>query len=256
MLSLRSPSSYSGDVKCLVQGQLSEPCTHSAVGQAKPVGPILRLHRFAEKCKHLWRSGWLCQGFLDRHPGVESFSQRGVTHPKFTRPRREWLGHPVESQRPVISLVRRLLRVGRPSAIARFVVAVLVRKPVNRVARAWARSHVCQERCEVVTPRLAHTDAASSVVPISDARWRVAPLKYSGPDAVLVREGRAVFRPRCHRLIAFVTTTTLRASRRERVDVRYGLTAAVARATPAILRTSLGDLLNSHQSAKSLACEV
>ena len=60
------------------------------------------------------------------------------------------------------SLVVRLLNVCRPAAIAGLIVSVVV-DPVD-ASIIGARSHICVEGEEIVTPFVAHCDSASSIV--------------------------------------------------------------------------------------------
>ncbi len=63
----------------------------------------------------------------------------------------------------VLARVARLLAPCRPSAVCRFVIAVVV-DAVNRMIRRRSMSHVGQECLERLAPSVAHANAASAVI--------------------------------------------------------------------------------------------
>lgn len=91
--------------------------------------------------------------------------------------------------------IRGLLGGGRPAAVTRLVVAVVV-NTVDR-ASAWTFSHIRQEVQEVGAPAIADRDSSSTVVAVRSVSTVVAPAVHRAPGgvgtrlrpAVLVRTG-------------------------------------------------------------------
>jgi hypothetical protein len=72
------------------------------------------------------------------------------------------------------SRVQTLLGARCPAAIVRRVIAVVV-AAIERVLRGWPRAHIGEESHEIVTPAVAHPNAAAAVALKSSMAWIVAP---------------------------------------------------------------------------------
>jgi hypothetical protein len=85
--------------------------------------------------------------------------------------------------------VSRLLSVvglfpsGRPSAITRLVVPVVVDPVEHQVGRRSA-SHVGDKRLEALAPALAHSDSASPVALVIERRWPITAIPHGAPDSI------------------------------------------------------------------------
>lgn len=62
----------------------------------------------------------------------------------------------------IIAAVTTLLNGGRPAAVARLVVTVVIRMPVKRMFERWSLAHILKEIPKFV-PTLAHFDPAPAV---------------------------------------------------------------------------------------------
>lgn len=127
---------------------------------------------------HRTQNGLLWRHLLDVQPSL----QCGDKHATLVRPLREGLCSTVNSQAPVVAFVVALDFMRRPSAITRFVVAVIV-DAIDRVAR-WALSHVGQKIDERVTPSVAHGNTTCAVVMVTVVAREVAAAFRSIPRVI------------------------------------------------------------------------
>ena len=89
----------------------------------------------------------------------------------------------VECQESVSSRVARLLFFGRPAAVPRLVIAVVVREAVNAVLLGRSQPHVLKEQRKVVPPRAdANPASAISLVPLCSRG--VAAIEHIAPNSV------------------------------------------------------------------------
>lgn len=93
------------------------------------------------------------------------------------------LRFPSEGQGPVPTNVPALLFRGRPSAIPRFVVPVVV-DPLDRMSTRRARAHIGQERVEAQPARI-NCDATSTVSRPCGVRGHGAAMEHGSPGPVL-----------------------------------------------------------------------
>lgn len=70
----------------------------------------------------------------------------------------------------------------RPSAIARFVIAIIVDAVNGKSGRSM--THICEKGLEAITPTVAHLDASATVVCIVPRVWVAASLNHAGPSTI------------------------------------------------------------------------
>jgi hypothetical protein len=111
----------------------------------------------------------------------------------------------------LVALVLALFDVGRPAAVARFIVAVGI-NPVQRCS-VWSLAHVGEEGAEIEVPSVAHRNATPSVLCEMRIAGLVAPALCGGPGTVRRCEsgpcGRAVLQIPCDRRVSFLAAATL-----------------------------------------------
>jgi hypothetical protein len=95
-------------------------------------------------------------------------------------------GNAVMSKHSITTSVIRLLFGSRPTAVARFVVAVVV-DPVNLVLGRWLASHIFQEVRERVEPSLTDCNAALPVAVITAVGFAKTSSAHGYPRAILWR---------------------------------------------------------------------
>lgn len=83
--------------------------------------------------------------------------------------------------------VQYLLPLCCPSAVARFVIAVIV-NTVNRVFRGWFRSHILVKGEKGIAPTVADGNAATSVITVPRIIDVCASLDHASPSAMFRRE--------------------------------------------------------------------
>lgn len=94
--------------------------------------------------------------------GVPSPAKRADGHAEFLRPLTHALRAAVERQSAGIPSIAILNRPQRPSAITRFVVAVVIN--AVEAVHGWASAHIFNERREALAPTFAHRNASGTVV--------------------------------------------------------------------------------------------
>lgn len=93
-----------------------------------------------------------------------SLIERCITHAPHSRPLRQSMRFAFVRDEPIGALVVVLLQRHGPSTIRGLVIASLVWKAIQRVARGRSFAHVSQKCREVVAPLLAHRDSNCAVV--------------------------------------------------------------------------------------------
>lgn len=93
----------------------------------------------------------------------QSVVEHSVWDPEATHPVADDQALAAKLDPNVASCVSGLLFPRRPAAVARLVVAVVVREAIEAMSRRRARPHVSQERLERVAPAVANADAPSAV---------------------------------------------------------------------------------------------
>ena len=91
----------------------------------------------------------------------------------------------------VWAAIQGLFASSSPSAIPRRVRTVIV-TAIQGMVRRWAWSHVAQEGCEVGSPFIADSNAATSVTAIGRIRLAIAASFHAFPDSVFMRFSSAV----------------------------------------------------------------
>lgn len=98
------------------------------------------------------------------------------------------------SDEPIAAGVTSLLFLGRPTAIARSVVAIAV-NAVNGMLRGGAWPHVLVEGHDRTKPPVADFDASAAVKFPLNVFWVRAAVNHKPPNAVLSGMSQAVFYP-------------------------------------------------------------
>lgn len=151
-----------------------------------------------------------------RHHGVGSLPLEAAAA-SFTRQRHN--GPLATVVRGIAPAIHRLFGGSGPSAIARFIVAVVV-DPIDRMAD-WTRSHVSVERLKRFAPGLTNLDSTASVVLVGLLRRALTAIKQGAPHAVFT-----------------APPTTSRMAVREILGTRYFSAQAPAAAHVPILQIS------------------
>src|SRR3990167_2976971 len=99
--------------------------------------------------------------------------------------------------RDALARVHALLLHRGPATVVRRIGAVVVAS-LNGVSPRGSATHVSDERREVVTPALAHSNAASTVALVGYVGLCVTPVQHRLPRSVLWRQIRAVLSRACH----------------------------------------------------------
>lgn len=147
---------------------------------------------------HVTRQRRCSQRLIDCPPRGKSPTQRCVVNAELTRPSLEAHSFAVVSNPPSRAGIQTLLLTGRPFAVIKFVVAVVVNS-VDRCFRERLCPHVFQEVYERVSPPLADRNASSTVsVVVLDIRVVTAGF-HRMPGHVL------------RRCLSFLTTTVFEA---------------------------------------------
>lgn len=84
--------------------------------------------------------------------------------------------------------ILRLLHRGRPTAVTGFVVSIHI-DAVNRMFSGWAWSHIVQKGRKTSAPLVAHGDASSAVVLITEIETAFPD---SRPDIIFTRDRRTI----------------------------------------------------------------
>lgn len=98
-------------------------------------------------------------------PALETILQRADRETGDGGPFRKWAGHSLIGNPSDIGSIPGLYSVGRPAAIVRFVITVVV-DAIDRMFSGRSRPHVRKERRVVVPPAIADRDSSSAVVQI------------------------------------------------------------------------------------------
>jgi hypothetical protein len=171
-----------------------------------------------------------------------------------SRAQQSLLSVPETAHRSEVSIAR-LLPSGRPTAITRHVVTVVV-DAVKRVLAGWAASHVGQERRERFLPAVTDTDASRAVVLEPNVIRIAAPSLHALPDFVFGRRlparTFAVTRVRA-------ATTVISASASATQDATSAKLSTDCSTRPAAIASAkpcTTGATNNGQSSKSLSNKV
>lgn len=201
------------------------------------------------------RLGRFCQSLFRRHSCVETFPQRRMSQAHFTSPDCQRLRPSVERQITVVPFVRGLFQIGGPSAVSRFVIAVVVDSfDAVLTRRHW--SHVGQESGKVIPPPIANLNPSATVVRVSAERWRVAALNGSSPDAIFGRVASTVRGVELAVNLAAPAAAARRLLGSQRGCRHADLYAAVACAFPLGLLADSRTRSGHQQSTKALSKKI
>jgi hypothetical protein len=101
---------------------------------------------------------------LHQPPATETFPHHGITHPSLLGPFGNTKSLALKSDQKVGTSIAHLFLVSGPAAVARFIVAIVVRKAINGVLWGWPRPHVGKEVLKGLQPVAANPDAATTIV--------------------------------------------------------------------------------------------
>lgn len=166
-----------------------------------------------------------------------------------------------ERQPHIVASIAMLLDRGRPAAVSRLVIAVIV-NPVNRVLGRRARPHIREEVLEG-SPAIAHGDTSPAVVPVSGDVGIRASRPHAGPDSIhfgrLAANAMTVFRSLLPDLISGALGAPARdaPSVAKVIDCSESFGAAIALTAPDDLAAAtLGGRFNGNEPAESLPGKV
>ena len=176
---------------------------------------------------------------------LKSFSQRAFYWPSEIKARLQRLiGQPdqgcpftnstrlsTERQIVVAARIVVLFCACRPAAIARFVVAVVVRVAINGMRFGWARTHVSIESREVLAPCSTNCDTPRSVL-LKRVAGRIVTASFHGLPNPVLRRLRFIVRPCRRRQLTRQTSTASRSASAQRRPCYDGRVSAVASAYP------------------------
>ncbi len=155
-----------------------------------------------------------------------------------------------------------LLNTSRPAAIARLVVAVIIRVAINRVSSRRDRSHIGEEIGKGVHPAIANGNTPSAVVLPMAMTGIGAALFHASPSIVFRRSlgpprPISVNRVQGDRFFNLETAATLDSSAVKMITSDFTNVAALAAAKPPSPATCIRrSLFNNRQSAKAHADRV
>lgn len=112
---------------------------------------------------YLDATNWGCEGRFRRPTPTKPLIDAGIADLKMATQHSNAASYAIDRVIAVVAPVLGLLKSCPPTAITRFVVAVVVRPSVN-LKTLWAFSHVAQERLKGVLPAFANRNSTSSVV--------------------------------------------------------------------------------------------
>jgi len=106
-------------------------------------------------------------------------------------PLNQWARDAIIGKQDGTPLIVGLLRRGRPPAIGRLIVAIIV-NTVKRVFGARPRTHIGKEILKGIAPALAYRDAATAIIMILPICFAMAALKHTFPRAPFWRIGHVM----------------------------------------------------------------
>lgn len=192
---------------------------------------------------------------VDWHPGFESVGDCLLRSVQFSRPTRDAKRDAVVRDATGARRVLALFLHRGPTAIDRFVVAIVV-DALNRVLQRRARTHVGKEARERLAPRCADFDSAASVTVVVGTRGVLASHDHVLPDTILGRLAHAVrARSRSARVVIEATATRCMAA--SKATGRYLIRpAAVASAAPVRLVVSILRSRNNYEPPEPLPDQI
>ncbi len=145
---------------------------------------------------------------FDRPATEESDTQDSGWDTYFLAPLRKALGLSIERQNAVTTTIARLFMRGRPAAVVRFVVTIIV-DAVNAVLARWSRPHILIKHLEGM-PAVAHFNSSPTVTEILGTRSTVASPDHAMPDEVFRKRTQAIRSMSLRCFISLKTSTALR----------------------------------------------
>lgn len=157
------------------------------------------------------------------------------------------------------SIVGLLLARG-PSAISRFVIAIIV-DAINRVKRGWPFANISGKYLKTVIPSLADTDPSTTVSRIAFVIFALASIFHASPNQIETRTGFAVTLTRISKFFHVVLTETTAAfgwlmlpSQRPRANLSFVSTGTFA--VPPCSRFSVWYATNNYKPSKFLSNQI
>jgi hypothetical protein len=190
---------------------------------------------------------------------VDAKSQPPRWHARFARPFQQCFRLAPHGQEPGIyssSLISALLGSRCPSNIARLVVAVIVRKSVQRERPRWSVAHVSQKCREIASPFRAHGDSSTAVVFIAGQVGAITAILHRVPRTIFCCSASLMRGVSSNHDFPVQTSTRLRlaSSQAARID-GLGLTA-VTSTQPVTCAPAAWCLRDHLQPPKSLSNEI
>ncbi len=196
----------------------------------------------------------LLKGFLDGIAASQSIRQERVAFADDSRPVRDRSGLPLISHGLVLlSVIGLNLRRG-PAAISRLIGAIYVNAIES--ASVWAWPHVTQERPEIVSPCIAHHDAASTIQRVFVVVHAIATGLGAFPCAMFFAAGTAMRRIERHYAVTAPTPATLGVSMSQFPLSRHHGASALTDAFPIAVMAPCWRSLYDGQAREYLACQV
>lgn len=165
--------------------------------------PLLEGHCFVVVRKHYYvaMSTWMnrrCRKSLfNRPPRFKSMLQGFLGYSYSLRPLFHARRFAFVGEQFVVAFVLLLLLASAPLAVIRSISSIVVNS-VNRMLRAWLRSHVFQEVEERLLPPFANSNSSSTISVIASGIWIAASRLHHLPRLVLGRLLASM--PSCFRL--------------------------------------------------------
>jgi hypothetical protein len=129
------------------------------------------------------------------------------------------------------AFISRLFFAGYPSAIVRFIVAIIVNS-VNAVGWTRARAHVLKKCLERFSPPIANHYTSATIIVKAHATRKMASPSHSNPNSKFRVMRLAVYRSSFDSKFSFQTATAFSLSLFKRIRGRDGCIAAYAKAFP------------------------
>lgn len=162
----------------------------------------------------------------------------------------------VDRELRIVSFIICLFKFCCPAHIARFVIAVIVRKAVNGMVRARALSDMVKERLKAIEPFGTNLDT-SAAIPMEVRAARVdTPIFHMFPAFVFRRIACAVFVISLRDLFSLQATTAFGSACAKLVSFHRKFHSAPAQTEPTTFFLNNADERNNRQSKKDLTGKV
>jgi len=136
----------------------------------------------------------------------------------------------VISNQPIVSPIAVLFFWRSPSAVSRLVVAVVIRKSINRFSLGRL-AHVLYEISKILYPRLAYSNISSTIERILSIPWIIATGFHAGPCMIGARLRQSV----TESLLRPLTAAALSFAASQRAATYRFSCSTLAAASPAIM---------------------